>query len=240
MAKQQPNISYDSDVAALDEVGQTERDYHVLGVINDEQAFLSVVRSLDAIMGRTHTPTRVDAIINDKQRASYFNTVVILIRESKLTLKELDRVLLKVTSVLTKDKRNPLRNESLLVPFLMKWLRYPDFEPLWHITKRGDNKPLPSSRGKDLWGYLQGLYTDPEKVRLREPDYVRMNKQMYPGYEECIKKARRDAEIEMKRRYGDDVDLSPVTDLPKRQSKTESSFIDMLRQGSFGDLLDDV
>jgi len=240
MSKKYSNIAYDSDIAALDEVGQFERDYYVLGVINDEKAFLSVVKSLDAITGYSNTPTRVDAIIYDKRRASYFNTIVILIRESKLNLKELDRVLLKVVSVLSDGKHKPLRNDAALIPFLMKWLRYPDFEPVWHMRMRGDDKPLPTSRDKDLWGYLQGLYTDPEKVRLREPDYVRHNKQLYHGYEECIKRARRAAEAEMRRRYGDDVDLSPVTDIPKHQDKRESSFIDMLMQGSFGDPFGDV
>ena len=211
-----------------------------MGVINDEKAFLSVVKSLDVITGHSNTPSRVDAIVYDKRRGSYFNTVVILIRESKLNLKELDRVLSRVASIWADGKHQPLRNEAALIPFLMKWLRYPDFEPVWHMQRRGDNKPLPNSRDKDLWGYLQGLYTDPEKVRLREPDYVRRNKQLYPGYEECIKKARRAAESEMKRRYGDDVDLSPVTDLPKQQDRKESSFIDMLTRGNFGDLLDDV
>ena len=100
------------------------------------------------------------------------------------------------------------------------------------MQKRGGDVPLPAEKGKDLWGYLLGLYTEPAKVRLREPDYVKRLAPMYPGYEDCLKRARRAATDEMKRIYGDDVDLSPVTDLPRYDDAYTSTFVEMLQRGN--------
>ena len=223
---------YASDSEAMTEAGAAERDYHVLGIISDEKAFLSLVKSFDVLCGYSNTPTRADAVLHDKTRSHYFDTIIVLCRESKLNVKELAAVVEKATGTIATGGRftRPVAAANL-VNFLMKWCRYPSFEPAWHMKKRGGEIPLPASKDKDLWGYLLGIYTEPTKVRLREPDYVKRLAPMYPGYEECLKRARRAATEEMKRRFGNDVDLSPVTDLPRYDDAYTSSFIDMLRRG---------
>lgn len=231
-----------SDPVALDEGASSFARQWAMGIINDEKAFLSCCSSIDALMGRSGGPTRTDAIVKDRYRDSYFEVIIASCRQTKLTVSELSRLLVTMEELLLKkgnDKHSSFKDFAMLVDSIVKWARFVDFEPEWHMRMRGDTRPLPSRRdpNRDMWGYLKRLYTDPEAARLRQPDGISAMAKMYPGYDECVRRARREGQDELKRMYGPDVDLSLVTDKKKPEDPKMSSFLGSIRDGSLGELL---
>lgn len=219
------------------------------GVISNEQAFYDLVRCYDALLGRVsaHTITIAD-ITNDNSRSWYLYMTASLLHATRFTTNELLRVVTQLKDKVQgkKDKKARARSTrsfkydvlraDMLESTIMSFCQHPDFEPVWHMRKRGDTRRLPTAKGKDLWGFLCRLYTDPEYCRMRVPDNIKKLYPMYPGYEKCVRSAIKAGQNEMKRIYGEDVDLSPVTDI---KSKGEvdyddigASFISLLRRSN--------
>lgn len=192
------------------------------GIITNEQAFYDMVRAYDELLGRKSPSSFTIAdIINDNTRSWYLYMTSMILHETRFTMAELLRCLERMKQVVLLDKDGKPKKKpsyvraSNLHSAIGKFCQYTDFEPVWHMRKRGDDRRLPTDRGKDLWGFLNQLYMDPEYARLRVPDGIRKLYPMYPGYEDCVKAAIKDGQEELRRIYGPDVDLTPVAEIRK-------------------------
>jgi hypothetical protein len=101
------------------------------------------------------------------------------------------------------------------------------------MERRGDDRFLPTTKGKNLWGYLNRMYVDPNYARLRMPDSIRRVAPMYKGYDECVRVARREGLERLREIYGPDADVSIVTELKSRDKtnydKIGASFVGLLK-----------
>lgn len=215
---------------ALEDAANMFNLEHQLKLINNEEIFVSVCNLYNKIMQRKMIyGSANDIIADDYYSAFMFEATLSLLKESKFTLHELNESLQYVQPKISKKIE-----ASKIVPALIKWLRYPQFEPEWHMKKRGDTRKLLNIPGKNLWRHLLDLYTDPEYSRMRPPDYVNKAGVMYKNYLEFCKKATEEGHAELRRLYGSNVDLTPLTD--KRKVDDEYDISSMFTLISSGEM----
>lgn len=213
------------------------------GMINNEAVFYDLARDYDALLGHSSPNSfAITDIINDSSRSWYLYMTASLLSHTHFTMPELARVVKNMRDKILggdgkQKKKTPatkhVRAEKL-EGTILAFCQYPDFEPVWHMRKRGDDRRLPNSKDKDLWGFLNRLYMDPEYCRLRVPDNIKRMYPMYPGYEQCVKAAIKAGQTRMREIHGNNVDLTPVTDIKKKgevdYDGIGASFISLLRQ----------
>lgn len=220
------------DEETINEVIAASDAFSALGILANPDDFRTVCQSYDVLLGRnpSYCPPASE-IINDETRSWYAYMTAYFLRLTKLEIDELSRVLSDVVKYARDNKRLPMeipRMCGLVHAFCARI----DFEPKWHMRRRGDDRPLPTSKNKNLWRYLRDMYLDPECSRLRMPDAIRKAAPMYKGYEECVKKAVADGHAELKRIYGGNVDLSPITERRDKEDDFDgASFMSLLSKG---------
>lgn len=223
------------DSATAEEVLVAYDAFSALGILSSPDHFHRVCRSFDKLMGRTSPTPAASDIVNDSTRSWYAPAAAYIMRQTRLEIDELSRALESVVEAKT-DKRGHIdciRQASDLTRIVLAFLQHIDFEPRWHQAKRGDDRPLPSDKGKDLWRYLRSMYTDSEYSRMRMPDNIRRAAPMYKGYEECVKKAVSEGHRRLQEIHGKDADLSPVTEIKDREDDFDgASFMRLLSKGS--------
>lgn len=227
-----------SDDTALEEAYAAIQSSLAFGVINIESDFLDLCRCYDRLLGKSSSLSTTTAIVNDRSRNWYLYLTSNLLHETRFTITELNIVAHELLDARDNNKREKTHTKQrmdapALQVALLEFCRRCSFEPKWHMEKRGDTKPLPSNKGKNLWGYLRNLYVDPEYSRLRTPDYVTQYGSSWPGYMELVKAAIADGHARLKEIYGEDVDLSPVNDLKEKTDVDYdgigASFVGLLR-----------
>lgn len=221
------------DEETLHEVIAAYDAFSALGILANPDSFRTACQSYDSMLGRN--PSLCPAaseMINDETRSWYAYLTAYLLRLTKLDMDELSRVLVGAAGYVKENKRAPMTIPNMY-NLILAFCAHIDFEPRWHMRRRGDDRPLPSSKNKNLWRYLRDIYIDPECSRLRMPDAIKRAAPMYKGYEECVKRAVADGHAELKRIYGDDVDLSPVTERRDKEDDFDgASFMSLLSRGS--------
>lgn len=223
------------DVEAASEAAQSYNAFSALGIISDPQAFARICECYDFLLGRKKMRIDPSAIISDQHRRWYLLHTAYILRQSKLEIGEYARVCDKVRKYVESNNKGKHRGMSPDSMTLLIWrfCQHIDFEPKWHQRRRGDDRPLPTDRGKNLWRYLRDMYIDPEKSRLRMPDTIKRIAPMYKGYEDCVRAAVSEGHAELKRRYGNDTDLSPITEIRDQQDDYDgTSFMRIMASGN--------
>lgn len=233
---------WDNDTAV--EAQRAYDSYLRFGLVNDPVAFETLCQCYDALLGRKSSTPAAPAIIKDRSREWYILLTVYLLRETRFTIQELAKIAEEVVEYKLWDKDyygNKKKNKKFspikpdhLYNLLIGFSRNCHFEPKWHMERRGDTRPLPNQKGKDLWGFLRRMYTDPEYCRMRMPDNIARIASLYPGYEECIAAARRDGQVQMRKLYGNNVDLSLITEIHKKDNEDfdGTSLMGLIRNGN--------
>lgn len=210
--------------------------FSALGILSNPDDFHRVCEQYDKLFGYTSPLPPASDIINDKNRGWYLYLTAYVLRMSKLEIDEVVQVLDNLIEARTNKrtkKIDTIAKANAASNIILAFCRYCNFEPRWHMRRRGDDRPLPNTKDKRLWSFLRNLYTDPEYSRLRVPDNIRRVGAMYKGYDECLKRAIADGHAELKRIHGDNVDLSPVTEIRKHDENDfdGSSFMKLLNGG---------
>lgn len=230
-SKHEQRHMFDAE-AEREAISSTEA-FSALGILSSPDYFFKVCKAYDKLLGyMTPTPPASD-IINDRARSWYTFATAYILRQSRLEIDELVRVLDTIIDVRKRDKKFNQVRASDLIYIVLCFCQSVHFEPRWHQRRRGDDRPLPSDKNKDLWGYLCRLYTDPEYSRMRMPDNIKRIAPMYKGYEDCVRKAVSEGHRRLQEIYGPDVDLSPLTEKRKKDDDFDgASFMRLLAKGS--------
>lgn len=224
-----------TDSAAVTEALLQNESYWKMSVIKNEDAFLEFCDLMEKLCGKTDCPKRAEAIIADRRLHQYFDLAITFIQESKYTLFEVNSVLKSMLKNMKYVKNvNTIDGVFLLIN---KWLPYIGYEPIFHQNLRNDKSKLSNSSKCNMWSFLRGMYTDPEYSKLRVPDAVAARARNTPKFTELLNKARTEGQAELKRLYGQDVDLSLQTDKTKRASEAEIDFMKQLQDGEIGKML---
>lgn len=233
MSQYNPQYIFDNDTA-IESMCSID-SFSALGILSSPVHFRNVCVLFDKLMGRRSTVPPASEIVNDSSRSWYTFAAAYIMRQTRLEIDELERVLEHMLQALTnkQGRIDYIKQADALVNTTISFCRYMDFEPRWHQRRREDDRPLPTDKNKDLWGYLLRLYTDPEYSRMRMPDNIRRIAPMYKGYEDCVKKAVAEGHRQLQAMYGADVDLSPITEKRHQEDDFDgSSFMRLLSKGS--------
>ena len=224
---------------AISSAGIAVNNYKRMSTINDEHAFRRLCQNYDMLLGIGSRVKSIQEILLAQGTAAfYFDTTITVMQETRLTLQELLKLTDQIIEHNKTDKQHSRKWAARKLPInLVAWARYIDFEPEWHMKKRGDTRQLPNIKGKNLWAHLLKLYTDPEQSRMQTPEHIKKIAHLYPGYIECCKRAIRHGQDELKRLYGNEVDLTPLVDKRKEEDVNMVNLFNLISSGEMGAVL---
>lgn len=193
----------------------------------------------------------------DNTKSFIVDLAIELLNITMLNMREIsDETVYAVNVMYEEDKRRRSRSDSTrysvhsrtgenILNTLIGFLRYPKKEPKKHMVSRGDTVLLPSSTNKqqssynqDFWKYLCQLYTDPEMSRIKEPNKIKELSDKYANYRKKIDQAKQEGKQELKKRNGENTDLSELTEkkgFHKKIDEENGAFVNKLASGELDD-----
>ena len=124
---------------------------------------------------------------------------------------------------------------SLLPVWLWRSVDRMSFEPSWLTDYRGASKPLSNSYPYAAWFVVRDLMTDCRRSVDRLPKWFEKDRRRVPGLDDLASRLIAEGHAEMKRVYGDDVDLSPRDD-----GKIPEGYTPLFSSGAADALMDKV